>query len=336
MKAASAGTLATLSSGLALRADLYDITLTTGQVYRFTNFQQALSAAIYPSGTAHTYGTGLTIKRDTITQKAGVDAGSMKLTVTPQADSPSAPVLIAGYPFLVACRMGLLDASLVQLSKLFMPPPSSTGAIDTSNGAVGWFLGSALDINVTRFSAELGVSDFLAYMGTQQMPRNVWRTGCGHQVYDAGCTLLKGSFTVSGSITSATDGSHFNTNLTQADHYFELGVITFTSGANNGLQATVSSFLHGSGAIVTRYPLPNVPTGGDTFNIYPGCDLTQATCTTKFSNLAHFSGTPYIPVPETMLDGGVNAPPAQQQGGQAGSVIGSQPSGRSTRGKYNT
>lgn len=336
MKQASAATLALLSGGQYVIAELYDITLVSGQVYHFTSFQIPLSAAIYPSGTANSYLTGLTITRDTLTQKAGVEAGSMKLTIAPQPDSPNAPILIAGYPLLQACRMGLMDAALMQMSILYMAPPNANGVLDTSPGGVGYFLGSVLDINVTRFTAELGVSDHLAYMGTQQMPRNVWRTGCGHQVYDAGCALLKASFTVTGAVSSATDGSHFNTNLTQLDHYFELGVLTFTSGANNGLSATVSSFLHGSGAVVTRYPFPNVPTGGDTFSVYPGCDLTQATCTNKFANLAHFSGTPYIPVPETLLDGGVSAPPAQQQGGQAGQVIGSQPTGRGFRGKYNT
>jgi len=274
--------------------------------------------------------------RDSITQKAGLEAGNMKLTISPQTDSPNAPILLGGYPFLTACRLHFLDAAIIQMSKLFMGPPSASGVLDTSPGAVGWFVGTALEVEVGRQSAVITVNDYLAYMGTQQMPRNLYQTGCSHKVYDAGCTLLRSSFTSTGTISTAGDGAHFTTNLTQADHYFELGVITFTSGSNNGLQATVGSYLHSSGAIITRFPFPNTPSPGDAFSIYPGCDLTQATCTNKFSNLAHYMGTPYIPVPETMLDGGVNTPPAQQEGGQAGQVIGSQPTGRTPKGKYTT
>jgi uncharacterized phage protein (TIGR02218 family) len=46
-------------------------------------------------------------------------------------------------------------------------------------------------------------------------------------------------------------------------------------------------------------PLPLVPSAGDAFTAYPGCDKTQATCTTKFANLGAFRGFPFIPQPET-------------------------------------
>jgi hypothetical protein len=39
---------------------------------------------------------------------------------------------------------------------------------------------------------------------------------------------------------------------------------------------------------------------GATFTVRAGCDKTQGTCTTKFSNLARFRGMPYIPVAETV------------------------------------
>ncbi len=326
MRSASAATLAILAGGQALLAELYDITLATGQTYHFTNFQVPLTASIYsPAEGPFTYQTGLTIKRSTITQKAGTNAGTMKLTVSPQADSPNAPVLINGYPFLEACRLGFLDSAAMQMSKLFMNIPAAGATLDTSPGAVGWFKGVAQDIQVGRLSAEITVDDYLALVGIQQMPRQLFGVGCFHQVYDAGCTLAKASFTSTGSVLAVTDAAHFTTNLTQADDYFDLGVITFTSGVNNGFAATVSSYKNASGALALRIPFPAPPAAGDTFSIYPGCDLQQSTCTTKFSNLAHFSGQPYIPVPETVIDGGTAAPPAQTQGGQAGQLIGSQP-----------
>lgn len=341
LKSASAATLAILAGGQFLRADLYDITLTTGQAYRFTSFQIPLSAAIFPSVTLNAYLTGLTIVRDTITQKVGLEAGSMKLTISPQSDSPNAPVLIAGYPILAAARYGFLAGAKVQLSKLFMNLPAAGHQIDTSPSAVGWFLGTIQAIEADRMSLVLTIDDSLAYLGTQQMPKNLWQVGCLYQVYDAGCTLLKSAFTVSGTIASAGDAAHFTSNLTQVDDYFKLGVITFTSGVNNGFQANVQSYKHTGGAIATAFPFPKLPGVGDTFTIYPGCDLQQSTCSNTnsaigpaFNNLAHFSGQPYIPVPETMLDGGTQNPPQQTPGAQAGQVIGSQASGKFFAGPF--
>jgi uncharacterized phage protein (TIGR02218 family) len=337
MKNASASTVAILSSGRWTLAELYDFTLASGQVYHFTNFDVPLLASIYwPAAGPFTYRTGLTIKRGAKTQKAGTDGGSMKLTISPQADSPQAPVLINGYPFLKACRLGFFDNATIQLSKLFMNQPTATRGVDPSPGAVGDFKGVAQDVQAGRLSAEITVDNYLALLGNQQMPRQLFGVGCWHQVYDAGCTLLKAAFTSTARVTAVTDGAHFNTSLAALDAYFQLGVIQFLTGPNAGFSANVANSFNAGGAIVTRYPFPIAPNVGDQFTIYPGCDLQESTCINKFNNLAHFGGQPYVPVPETIIDGGTNAPPAQVAGAQAGQLIGSLPSGTGGYGPYKT
>lgn len=345
MKNASAATLAIISAGNAVKAELWDIVLSTGQAYHFSDFPILLNAVtLYmPLGATlgpYNYSPGLIIKRDSLAQKAGLDPGSCKVMFAPQLDSPSAPITLAGYPFLQACRYGFLDGATFRLSKLFMNLPAYTNnQYDTSPGAVGWFQGTAQEVEVDRLKATITVSDYLAFMSTQQMPKNVWSPGCGHTVYSSGCGLLASAFTVSGTIATAGDSAHFTTNLTQADHYFDLGVMTFNgnvTAALIGVSIGVAQFLHTSGAIVARFPAPTMPAAGDTFTIYPGCDLQQATCSSKFNNLAHFMGEPYVPVPETMIDGGTDNPPLQTAGAQAGQIVGSQPSGRSLVAPYKT
>lgn len=341
MKNASAATLAILSSGNYQIAECYEITLPTQQVYYFTDAQSALAnVTVYLplGGTAgpFTFGTGLTLERDTITQAAGVKAGNMRLKVTPQWDSPFAPIKINGYPLLQAVRLGFFDSATVRMSKLFMHPPVPGVPIDTSPGSVGWFMGVVQDAQAGRFSADLTIDDYLALLGNQQMPRQLYGVGCWHQVYDAGCTLLRTAFTSSAHVTAVTDGAHFSSNLAKADDYFDLGVITFTSGVNSGLSARVSKYLNAAGALITSYPFPTQPAVNDTFTVYPGCDLQQATCSTKFANLAHFGGMPYIPDPSTIVDGNTQAPPAQARGSQAGVIIGSNVSGSQTYGPYRT
>ena len=341
VKNASAATLALLSGGQYLVGQCYEITLSTGQIYYFTDFQTALNnVMVYlPLGTTagpFNFGTGLTIDRDTITQAAGVKAGNMRLKITPQWDSPNAPILINGYPLLQAVRLGFFDSATIRMSKIFLAYPAAGAQLDTSPGAVGWFMGVVQEAQAGRFSADLSVDDALALLGNQQMPRQLYGVGCWHQVYDAGCTLLKSSFTTSAHVTAVTDGAHFQTSLTQADDFFDLGVITFTSGVNSGLSAKVNHYLNASGAIVAQYPFPTPPAISDTFSIYPGCDLQQATCTTKFSNLAHFGGMPYVPDPSTIVDGETSAPPHQPKGSQAGVIVSSAPSAQQTYGTFTT
>ena len=86
--------------------------------------------------------------------------------------------------------------------------------------------------------------------------------------------------------------------MAQAAGYFDLGVVKFTSGANNGVARTVKR--HTSGQLVTLQPLPAAVANGDTFQVWPGCDKLQGTCSGKFANLARFRGQPYIPMAETV------------------------------------
>jgi Phage conserved hypothetical protein BR0599/Uncharacterized conserved protein (DUF2163) len=330
MKNASAAAITILSGGQYLRADLYSITLVTGQTYYFTAYETPLSVAIYPSGTSNTYLSGFTINRETTTQAVGLDAQELELTMAPKWDNPGGPPTIAGYSIVQAARLGLLDNASILYSKLFANFPTPPAALDTSPNGVAWFQGVVADMDIGRFSVKIKISSNLLVLNQVQMPRNLFQGNCVHTVYDAGCTLLKSSFTVSGTVgATVTSNSNFNTNLTQASDYFDLGVITFTSGLNNGFSATVKQYLNASGNLQLNIPMPATISTGDTFSIYPGCDHLQATCTTKFSNLAHFKATPYVPVPETLYDGGTSNPtgamaPAQQLGNLVGSTVGGQ------------
>lgn len=336
MKNASAATLAIIATRQAVLAELYQITLTTGQTYYLTSAQIPLTAAVYPSATKNVYGTGLTITRDSITQKVGVEAGSMKLTLTPQWDSPFYPVNIASYPIQQAARLGLLDGATIQLSKLFMNRPTPGNQIDTSPGAVAWYVGTVQEIEIDRFTVELTVDDYLAYLGNQQMPRQLYQVGCWHNLFDAGCTLLRSAFTTTSNLTAVTDAAHFTASgLTQAAGYFNQGIVKCTSGVNAGQQVGIASHAAG-GVIVARNPFSKPPGVGDTHQFSPGCDKQQGTCSSKFANLAHFSGYPYIPTPETVTDGATDNPPAQTPGAQAGQIVGSGVSMNQTRGPFKT
>lgn len=313
MKAASGGTLAILAAGQYFRADQYDIALVTGTTLRYTSSDGPLKFG------ANTYLTGLTIKRGGLTQKAGLEVQTLNLEIAPQGDNPGGAPTIGGLSFLSACRAGLLDGARVLMSKAFLSPAKP---IDTSPGQVPWFQGRIADVKCGRFAAAITVNSDIELLNIA-MPRNIVQTGCVHTLFDAGCTLAEASFHNSGTITSlgATANQIVASAQPGATGYYDLGKIAFTSGALNGRSFAVKSFVAG-GTITTIAPLTGVIVG-DTFIIAAGCDKQQATCSSKFSNLAHYRGYPYVPVPETLYDGGTQVGTVDTLGGQGGAGAGS-------------
>jgi uncharacterized phage protein (TIGR02218 family) len=120
-------------------------------------------------------------------------------------------------------------------------------------------------------------------------------------VYDSACTLAVASFSATATATSVTDTARsvFNHNLSQASGYFSQGYALGLTGANAGIQRAIKT--HTSSQISVPQPWPFAVVIGDTFTVVAGCDGTQATCTSKFSNVIHFRGQPYIPTANTVL-----------------------------------
>ena len=138
-----------------------------------------------------------------------------------------------------------------------------------------------------------------------QSPRNVYSPSCGRVLYDTGCGVSRSANTTTGTVTSGSSGT-FSTSLTAAAaDFYDLGVITFTSGSNSGVTRSIKT--QAAGGNITVVPaLPATPLAGDAFTIYPGCDKSQGTggCGKFYSTtnvLLHHRGFPYVPPPETSL-----------------------------------
>ena len=118
---------------------------------------------------------------------------------------------------------------------------------------------------------------------------------CRAQFCDARCGLTAASYTVTGSITSITDTRHIaDSTLTEDDDYFTYGLITMTSGNNNGLSMEIKGYTQSGGAIELVLPFPYALAVSDTYSMIAGCDKTFDTCI-GFSNAINFRGEPHIP-----------------------------------------
>lgn len=279
MKSASAGLISLLNSNTQfLMADLYTITLQNGTVLRYT------SADIDLTSGGNTY-THITIVRGTTRIVLGIEVDTLDINI-----SPDSTMLVAGVGFFAAVIAGAFDNATVLLTRVFMPTWG-----DTSLGEIPMFSGRIADIQYQRDDISITAKSFTELFNIQ-MPRNLHERHCAHTVYDSGCGVVRTSYQVGSSANASSTTSVIYCGLTNAAGYFDLGKLVFTSGVNNGVTRSVKAY--SPGTIVLSVPFSSAPATGDLFIIYPGCDRTQNTCSSKFNNVINFRGYPFIPNPE--------------------------------------
>lgn len=263
-------------------ADLYTVTLVGGYVARYTSAETDLTV-----GGNVFKGQDIFITRNKVRTMIGVEVDTLDLEISAQRSH-----LLNGTPWLQALRAGAMDGATVKLERLFTP---SFGSDQMATFVE--FLGKVADMEIGRTGARVRVNSWLDVLNIQ-MPRNMFQAGCLNTLYDGACALSKAAYAVNGTVTGGNTSS-ITTNLTQADDYFSLGTITFTSGVNNGVTRSIKK--HASGALSFALPLVSAPVAGDTFTAYPGCDKTMSTCSAKFNNLNNLRGFPFVPAPESVL-----------------------------------
>lgn len=82
---------------------------------------------------------------------------------------------------------------------------------------------------------------------------------------------------------------------TEADDFWNDGVIQFTSGVNNGLKRKVVDFIAAEYKLILDYALPQAPDAGDTYSVEKGCDKSFDVCKNRHNNHANFGGFKHIP-----------------------------------------
>lgn len=264
--------------------DLYTITLPGGTVLRWSGTDMPVTV----NGT--TWPLGPIFRRGRTRMQVGISVDSLDVTVI--ADNT---VLVNSTPLLQYIARGGFDNARLQVDRAFK------GGGDVSvTGMLLWFAGRVAETKGDRTQQQLTVKSDAELLDVM-VPREVYQPGCLNTLYDSACGKDRVALTVVGAATSGTDSTRttFNHNLGQSAGYFDLGVVKFTSGLNNGISRTIKR--HAGGQFTVLAPFPFAVASGDTLQAYPGCDKTQVTCTSKFNNVIRFRGHPYVPVPETVM-----------------------------------
>jgi uncharacterized phage protein (TIGR02218 family) len=125
---------------------------------------------------------------------------------------------------------------------------------------------------------------------------NVYSRTCRHDLGDSICRVDLGPLTLTGTVTSIiSQRRYFDSNRTgNGDEWFTHGLLTWTSGLNNGLKFEVADYQN-NGEFKLHLHTPFDIAIGDTFSVYPGCKKTIGVCLDKFDNVINFGGFPHIP-----------------------------------------
>ena len=200
---------------------------------------------------------------------------------------------------------GFLDSSLITEADL------SNGLWDyasVSIGLVDWKNPAHIDWQRRGWLGEVGTQGqgYTAELrGTmqklQQKIGRVYSPKCDAQFGDTRCGKDVSSYTFTGAVTATSDRTNIqDTSRAEADTYFNNGILTFTSGANNGASREVLSYT--TGVIEIAYPFSYPLTIGDTYSIVKGCDKTKTACS-GYSNVINFRGFAEIPGTNKIISG---------------------------------
>jgi uncharacterized phage protein (TIGR02218 family) len=285
--------LALLQTDDFLMAELYEFQFLGGT----TNFFTALDVPI-------TYGGNIYLANS-----IRIDGLKYKIAVGLEVDEQDIVIsafpgeLLGGVDCLPGIAEGLLDGAYLIRKRGFWQRNTGIAAVDFTQydpvGVVTLFTGRVSQISkLGRTRAEVKVKSPLVLLDID-MPRNTFGPGCQWELFSPGCTLARPTFSNAFVVGSATDtvitpAGGVSPNL-GADSlpYYAQGRVTFTSGDNVGLIASIDT--NDATTITLRFPLNIIPATGDQFSASAGCSKTSATCTTKFANLANFRGFPRVP-----------------------------------------
>ena len=164
-----------------------------------------------------------------------------------------------------------------------------------TDGVETLMAGTLGEVRYLRNSLTVELRGLQQYL--QQPIGNLSSATCRARLGDTLCTKSLGAFTATGvAVTTATSNQVFTaSSLAQAADYFGEGILTWTTGLNDGLSQKVKT--HATGGVLTlSLPMFQTVAVGDQFTIVAGCRKRLAEdCITKFSNVLNFQGEPHLP-----------------------------------------
>lgn len=122
--------------------------------------------------------------------------------------------------------------------------------------------------------------------------RRLYQRQCPHVLYGAACRVNREVHRVDG-VASSVSGAGVSVSAASAhaNGWFSGGYLEYEVELGIPERRFISDHVGSSITLNTR---PEGLSDGQAVKLYPGCDHTTASCTTKFSNILNYGGFPYF------------------------------------------
>lgn len=224
---------------------------------------------------------------------SGYTAGAIKSTASLSVDNLELEGVISSEVIQDAdLQAGLWDFAKFKISRVNYD--------DLSQGAEILRAGTLGNVRTGQFNFFVELRGMMQPL--QQDVGRVYAPACDADLGDHRCKVNLAAFTVTGVVTDSITQSRFmDSSRGEAAGWFDFGLLTFTSGANEGYKMEVKTF--SSGEFVLQQAMPNPISTGDAYSVYAGCDKLRETCKNKFNNVINFRGFPDVPGMDRMVTG---------------------------------
>jgi len=275
-KSISQAYAAHLAQEVTTLALLFLITRTDGEVFAFTSHDRSIEYG------GRTYSPLNAFTPSSVVSSAGMSVDNLDTQAVIDADEITDDDL----------RAGLFRYADVQIVEVNWE--------DLTQGARIIRTGNLGEITVNKSGT--WVAELRGLMqALQQTYGRIYSRRCDADLGDTRCGFDLPSRTQTGVVTAVASRASFSVNGI-TDDVFDGGLLTWTSGLNNGVAMEIKRWSGSPSDSVELFDAMyfNVQVG-DTFSMSPGCDKMLSTCRDEFNNVVNFRGFNDIPGRDAIL-----------------------------------
>lgn len=156
--------------------------------------------------------------------------------------------------------------------------------------AITLWMGRILNVTLNSAAAKIHCESVYTSLKRTGL-RRLYQMACPHVVCGPGCGLTRATYKAIKTVATVAGTTLTFSAIGAADNYYTGGYLEWTSGGVVSRRAIRQQL---AGVVEISFPLPGL-TASASVDLYPGCDHTLATCTSKFSNSLNYGGMPYFP-----------------------------------------
>jgi uncharacterized phage protein (TIGR02218 family) len=156
--------------------------------------------------------------------------------------------------------------------------------------AVVMWMGRILNVTLNNAAAEIHCESVYTSLKRTGL-RRLYQKSCPHVVYGSGCGLTRATYKATKTVSTVSGTTITVSSIGVADAYYAGGYLEWTSSGVVHRRAIRSQT---GGSIEISFPIPGIAAAASV-DLYPGCEHTLSTCTSKFANSDNYGGMPFFP-----------------------------------------